>query len=55
MSEHVVYFAHGKESGPWGIKITALAQVARELGLAVGVPTTRDSPVRRGSTSCWRC
>jgi pimeloyl-ACP methyl ester carboxylesterase len=38
MSEHVVYFAHGKESGPWGIKITALAQVARELGLAVESP-----------------
>lgn len=38
MSERVIYFAHGKESGPWGIKITALAKVARELGLAVESP-----------------
>ena len=38
MSERVVYFAHGKESGPWGIKITALAKVAQELGLAVESP-----------------
>lgn len=38
MSERVVYFAHGKESGPWGIKITALAKIARELGLAVESP-----------------
>jgi len=30
-----VVFSHGKESGPWGAKITALAQVAREAGLEV--------------------
>jgi pimeloyl-ACP methyl ester carboxylesterase len=30
-----VVFSHGKESGPWGSKITAMAQVARELGLDV--------------------
>jgi alpha/beta superfamily hydrolase len=28
-------FSHGKESGPWGRKITAMAALARELGLAV--------------------
>jgi pimeloyl-ACP methyl ester carboxylesterase len=30
-----VVFSHGKESGPWGGKITALAEVARERGFAV--------------------
>ncbi len=30
-----VVFSHGKESGPWGLKITALAAVARDLGLQV--------------------
>jgi pimeloyl-ACP methyl ester carboxylesterase len=30
-----VVFSHGKESGPWGSKITALAAVARDLGLQV--------------------
>jgi alpha/beta superfamily hydrolase len=28
-------FSHGKESGPWGAKIVALAAVARALGVAV--------------------
>jgi pimeloyl-ACP methyl ester carboxylesterase len=28
---NTVVFSHGKESGPWGSKITAMAQVAREL------------------------
>lgn len=27
-----VIFSHGKESGPWGTKIVALAAVARDLG-----------------------
>jgi pimeloyl-ACP methyl ester carboxylesterase len=31
MIRHVV-FSHGKESGPWGTKIQALATVARNLG-----------------------
>lgn len=31
---HVV-FNHGKESGPWGTKIQALAKVAEELGCTV--------------------
>jgi pimeloyl-ACP methyl ester carboxylesterase len=30
-----VVFSHGKESGPWGAKITAMAAVARELDLSV--------------------
>jgi alpha/beta superfamily hydrolase len=28
-------FSHGKESGPWGSKITAMAAMVRELGVAV--------------------
>ncbi len=34
MSSTVV-FSHGKESGPWGRKITAMAALARDLGCAV--------------------
>ena len=30
-----VVFSHGKESGPWGRKITAMAALARDLGLGV--------------------
>jgi len=30
-----VVFSHGKESGPWGSKITAMAAVVRDLGKAV--------------------
>jgi pimeloyl-ACP methyl ester carboxylesterase len=30
-----VVFSHGKESGPWGSKITAMAAVVRELKIAV--------------------
>lgn len=33
-----IYFAHGKESGPWGSKILALATVARERGFEVESP-----------------
>lgn len=29
----IVVFSHGKESGPWGAKITAMAAAVRELGL----------------------
>ncbi len=38
MASDLVCFAHGKESGPWGVKITALAAVARTLGYAVMNP-----------------
>jgi predicted esterase len=31
----LVCFSHGKESGPWGTKIRALAEVAREAGFQV--------------------
>lgn len=37
-SEKLVCFAHGKESGPWGTKITHLAQVARARGFEVMSP-----------------
>jgi surfactin synthase thioesterase subunit len=30
-----VVFSHGKESGPWGSKITAMAAVVRDLGSAL--------------------
>ena len=30
-----VYFSHGKESGPWGSKITRLANVAEKYGCRV--------------------
>ncbi|MBU2550399.1 MAG: alpha/beta fold hydrolase [Proteobacteria bacterium] len=33
MTRFHVCWSHGKESGPWGAKITALADVAREMGL----------------------
>ena len=33
-----VVFAHGKESGPWGIKIQALAEIARSAGAEVESP-----------------
>ena len=37
-AEHLVCFAHGKESGPWGIKITHLAHTARKRGFEVASP-----------------
>lgn len=37
-SENLVCFAHGKESGPWGTKITRLAEVARARGFEVMSP-----------------
>jgi predicted esterase len=30
-----VYFSHGKESGPWGSKIKALADIAKDQGYEV--------------------
>ena len=44
-----VCFSHGKESGPWGSKITALAEVARARGYAVESLDYRgiDDPVVR--------
>ena len=36
--DKLVCFAHGKESGPWGTKITRLAEVARHRGFEVLSP-----------------
>ena len=38
MNDNVVYFAHGKESGPWGEKITRLSQIAKTQGFDVQSP-----------------
>jgi len=46
---HRVVFAHGKESGPWGSKIRALANVAKTQDYAVESPdytATFDPKVR---------
>jgi pimeloyl-ACP methyl ester carboxylesterase len=34
VSSRTVVFSHGKESGPWGSKITAMAETVRSLGMA---------------------
>jgi alpha-beta hydrolase superfamily lysophospholipase len=34
-SVNTVVFSHGKESGPWGSKISAMAAVVRDLNLSV--------------------
>lgn len=35
MTMPAVYFSHGQESGPWGTKIDAMAEVVGELGCRV--------------------
>lgn len=42
--EHLVCFAHGKESGPWGTKITHLAAAARKRGFEVASPDYSHTP-----------
>ncbi|HEY2684282.1 MAG TPA: alpha/beta fold hydrolase [Steroidobacteraceae bacterium] len=44
-----VVFSHGKESGPWGSKITAMAEVVREIGAEVASVDYRgmDDPAAR--------
>lgn len=37
-TENLVCFAHGKESGPWGLKIRRLAETAKARGFAVISP-----------------
>lgn len=37
-ADQLVCFAHGKESGPWGLKIKRLAEVAAQRGFAVVSP-----------------
>ena len=46
---NTVVFSHGKESGPWGAKITAMAVVARDLNLGVESVDYRglDDPTQR--------
>jgi len=44
MSMPTVCFAHGQESGPWGTKIRALAEVARGRGCAVESLDYRGEP-----------
>lgn len=49
MSGNVVYFAHGKESGPRGRKIAYLGDICRELGWHVESPdyTNLEDPEAR--------
>jgi hypothetical protein len=35
MTERYVVFSHGQESEPWGSKIAAMAEIAREEGFHV--------------------
>ncbi|WP_306533751.1 YqiA/YcfP family alpha/beta fold hydrolase [Geobacter sp.] len=44
MSRGLVIFSHGKESGPWGTKITALAAVARNQGYCIESIDYTDLP-----------
>lgn len=43
MTKSTVVFSHGQDGEPWGTKILALAEVARELGFAVESVDYRDS------------
>lgn len=40
----LVLFAHGKESGPWGSKISQLADIATQHGCEVASPDYSDLP-----------
>ena len=44
LPEHLLVFAHGKESGPWGTKIRHLAETAKAHGYAVLSPDYRQQP-----------
>lgn len=49
MQNFTVVFSHGRESGPWGTKIRALAKVAEQKGCQVISPDdtdTRDPELR---------
>ena len=39
-----IFFSHGKESGPWGSKITRLANIAKEQGYSVDSIDYTDLP-----------
>jgi pimeloyl-ACP methyl ester carboxylesterase len=49
LSINTVVFSHGKESGPWGAKINAMAALVRDLNLGVESVDYRgmDDPVDR--------
>jgi surfactin synthase thioesterase subunit len=57
MTNGMVCFSHGKESGPWGTKIQALADIARALGWAVESLDYRgmDDPQQRVDTLTGWC
>lgn len=42
--DKLVCFAHGKESGPWGTKITYLSEIARSRGFDVISPDYSHTP-----------
>lgn len=42
--QRIVLFSHGQESGPWGTKITALAEDARNAGLEADSIDYRGMP-----------
>lgn len=44
MIDNLLVFAHGKESGPWGTKITRLAQTAQRCGFEVLSPDYSHTP-----------
>ena len=52
-----VCFSHGKESGPWGTKIAAMADLARDRGLAVESIDYRgmDDPAARVDKLVQHC
>lgn len=43
-TSRIVLFSHGQESGPWGTKITALAEDARNAGLEADSIDYREMP-----------
>jgi pimeloyl-ACP methyl ester carboxylesterase len=51
-SRHTVCFSHGKESGPWGRKITALAAVAKAKGFNVVSIDYKGDPDCRAKRLC---
>lgn len=52
--QRLVVFAHGMESGPWGTKIEALAEVARARNFAVQSPDYRHTQDPRARTEQLR-
>jgi len=44
MSQNIIYFSHGQESGPWGTKIQYLADIAQRHGFHVESPDYSDLP-----------